>query len=175
MKGVIVYKGKYGATRQYAQWIGNDLKLPVRQPDEISLNYLTNCDFIILGSAVYIGKLLIWKWLKKHAGVLQNKKLFLFIVCGTSSSDKEKLAVIVKNNVPLSILDQTSIYFLHGKMNIKELNWLDRFLLKMGARLEKDPGTKKEMLTDYNDVKKQNITALVKEVEAFGCNTGMPV
>lgn len=167
MSGVIIYKGKYGATRQYAQWISNDLKLPARQPEEISTNYLTNCDFIILGSAVYIGKLLIRKWLKKHAAVLQNKKLFLFIVCGTPSSETEKLGVIVKNNVPLSILDKTSIYFLHGKMDIKALNWSDRLLLKMGARLEKDPDTKKEMLTDYNDVKKENITALVKEVKAL--------
>ena len=167
MNGVIIYKGKYGATRQYAQWISNDLKLPVRQPEEISSDYLTSCDFVILGSAVYIGKLLIRKWLKKQAGVLQNKKLFLFVVCGTPPSEKEKLKLIVKNNVPLSISDQTAIYFLHGKMDIKALNWSDRFMLKMGARLEKDPDTKKEMLTDYNDVKKENITELVNDVSRY--------
>ena len=29
MKGLIIFKGKYGATRQYAGWIGDELQLPV--------------------------------------------------------------------------------------------------------------------------------------------------
>ena len=29
MKGIIIYKGKYGATAQYAQWLGEELNFPV--------------------------------------------------------------------------------------------------------------------------------------------------
>lgn len=29
MKGIIIYKGKYGATRQYANWLGSIFGLPV--------------------------------------------------------------------------------------------------------------------------------------------------
>lgn len=167
MKGVIIYKSKYGATSQYAQWLSEELKLPARQPDEISSQEIADCDFIILGSSVYIGKLLIRNWLKAHMDILQNKKLFIFIVCGTPPAEKEKLNMIVKSSIELSKLTQSSIYFLHGKMLMKELHWTDRFLLKMGASLEKDPNTKKEMLTNFNDVKKEHLAALMQEVNAF--------
>lgn len=175
MRGVIIFKGKYGATRQYAQWLSDELALPARQPNEISPSYFTNCDFIVIGSAVYIGKLLIRNWLKKRADILLNKKLFLFVVCATPPAEKEKLNMIVKNSVPLSLLNQITVYFLHGKMILKELNWSDRLLLKMGARLEKDAETKEGMLTDFDDVKKENITALVNEVKAFGYSIEVPV
>jgi menaquinone-dependent protoporphyrinogen IX oxidase len=173
MKGVIIYKGKYGATRQYAQWLSNELKFPAVQPEELNSGDITSCDPVILGSAVYMGKLLIKNWMIRNLGVLKNRKLFLFIVCATSPTEKEKLDVIVKNNVPLSIKDQTTIHFLHGKMDIKGLTWTDRFFLKMGARLEKDPKTKKEMLTDFDAVKRENLTALINDVKAF--NSGVSI
>jgi menaquinone-dependent protoporphyrinogen IX oxidase len=69
MKGVIIYKSKYGSTRQYARWLSDELKLPARQPHEISSDFFANCDFIIIGSGVYIGKLLIKNWLRKHVDI----------------------------------------------------------------------------------------------------------
>ena len=71
MKGIIIYKSKYGATSQYAHWLSEELKLPAREPEEITSNELADCDFIIVGSAVYVGNLLIRKWLKKHLDILQ--------------------------------------------------------------------------------------------------------
>jgi menaquinone-dependent protoporphyrinogen IX oxidase len=175
MKGIIIFQGKYGSTRQYAQWLSDELKYPAREPAEISSSYLTNCDVIVIGSAVYMGKLLIRKWLKRHTNMLKNKKLFFFIVCATPPAQRDKLDAIVMRNMPLSILNQTKTHFLQGKMNIKGLTWLDRFLLKMGARLEKDPDIKREMLTDFNAVKKENIDALVKDVKAFYLNKEVSV
>jgi len=167
MKGLIIYKSKYGATRQYANWLSNELRLEVREPEDVTEKELTGYDFFVIGSSVYIGKLLIQDWLKKHLGVLHNKKLFLFIVCATSANEQEKLNTIVNNNIPFSILNKATIHFLHGKMIVKELSWFDRLLLKMGARMEKDPKVKKSMLTDFNSVKKENIAGLVQQVNAF--------
>ncbi|MBO9201932.1 MULTISPECIES: flavodoxin domain-containing protein [Niastella] len=169
MKGLIIYRSRYGATRQYAHWLGEELQLPLRQPEEISSEDIANCDFVIIGSSVYVGKLLIRKWLAKQMPILQNKKIFLFIVCGTPPEEQEKLNVILKNNSQLSLLKQATIYFLHGRMLLKGLHWLDRFGLKLGASLVKDPKVKKEMVTDFDDVRKEHIIPLVKEVEAFVC------
>ena len=41
------------------------------------------------------------------------------------------------------------------------------YTLKMGARLTKDPVEKKKMLTDFDDVKKENTDPLVKAVRNF--------
>lgn len=66
MKGVVVYKTKYGATSQYAQWISKDLNLPFFEIDELDDGQLDNNGYIIIGSSVYVGKLLIEKWLKNN-------------------------------------------------------------------------------------------------------------
>ena len=44
---------------------------------------------------------------------------------------------------------------------------MDRFLLRMGARLTKDPVAKKEMLTEYNHVRKENLANLIEKVKLF--------
>lgn len=53
MKGVIIYKSKYGATQQYALWLSTALELPAWQPEEKTINELLNSDFFIIGSPIY--------------------------------------------------------------------------------------------------------------------------
>ena len=63
MNGIIVYKGKYEATHQYAQWLGSNLSIPITTPEELQGDMLARMDYIIIGSSVYIGKLRIKPWL----------------------------------------------------------------------------------------------------------------
>ena len=112
MEGVIVYKGKYGATKQYAEWLNLELQLPLMHPQNLNATRLAPYDFVMIGSSVYEGRLLIRRWLKQHATILQNKKVFMFIVCATQSTENKKLEVIVKNNIPEEILKNCSVYFL---------------------------------------------------------------
>ncbi|MBC7873165.1 MAG: hypothetical protein H7Y01_04170 [Ferruginibacter sp.] len=167
MKGIIVYKGKYGATRQYAQWLGHELSLPVYTPEEIQKKELSLCDFIIIGTSVYIGKLQITQWLRNNLDVIRGKKLFLFQVAATPPDQKEKLETYIRSGVPEELRHDCAFFYYPGKMAIRELSWTDRFMLKMGARLTKDPAAKKTMLTDYNRVKQENITSLANAVRNF--------
>ena len=167
MKGIIIYKGKYGATEQYAKWLSEELNLSVKTSEEIYGAELTEYDFFLIGTSVYIGKLQIQKWLKSNLPFITGKKIILFQVAGSLPTDIKERESYNKACIPAPILGQCESYFLHGKMIVHELSWLDRFMLKMGARLEKDPATKKTMLTDYNDVKKEYITPIVKAVQSF--------
>jgi menaquinone-dependent protoporphyrinogen IX oxidase len=170
MEGIIVYKGKYGATQQYAQWLGDELNLPFAASDNIDGNDLLNYDFFVIGSSIYIGKLQISKWLKANLASLKGKKIFFFQVAATPPDQKEKLETYVRSGVPEEIRNQCEFYFYPGKMIFNNLSWTDRFMLKMGARLTKDPAEKKGMLTDFNNVKKENIAGLASEVKKF-CST----
>jgi len=167
MKGIIVYKGKYGATKQYAQWLARELNLSAYRPDELQIDDLSGCGFIIIGSSVYIGKLQITPWLRSNLEAIRDKKVFFFQVAGTPPDQKEKLETYIRSGVPEELISKGEFYYYPGKMAIRELSWTDRSMLKMGARLTKDPSAKKTMLTDYNEVKKENITALVNAVKNF--------
>ena len=167
MKGIIIYQGKYGATKQYALWSGKALDLPVMSSKNIKGPHLKHYDFIVIGTSVYIGRLQIRKWLKKNFAFIMDKKIFLFQVAGTPPSETEKRQAYNLSGIPKEIMSNCEFYFLPGRMSMQKLSWLDRFMLKMGARLAKDPADRKTMLTDYDNVKKEHLTGMLTGIKAY--------
>lgn len=164
MKGVIIYKGKYGATRQYAEWLGEALQIPVYDPGLVSARMLAEYDFVVAGASVYAGRLLNRRWLKRNRNLLKAKKLFLFIVCASTIAEKEKLNDIILTNIPVDLIRLSDTYFLPGRLVQSKLSFIDRLILNMGANLQKDPSKKKAMLRDFDSVNKENIKLLVHAV-----------
>jgi len=168
MKGLVIYKGKYGATKQYAMWLGEELQLPVASADRFPADELPKYDYFILGSSVYIGKLELKDWLKKNFKTLQDKKIFLFQVAASPVEQIEKRAGYNKASLSPVILGKIQFYYyLSGRMIMRNLSGWDRFMLTMGAKLTKDPVEKKAMLTDFDHVKKENILPIIEAVRTF--------
>ena len=167
MKAAVIYHSTYGSTRQYAEWIATALHLPVYPSGSVNDEILPDLNYLIIGSAVYFGKPLLADWLRTHQEVLSGKKVFIFLVSGTSPSEKDKLEAIVNKHIPKELVRSGAVFFLHGRMVVNNLSWKHRFMLKMGASLEKDPEIKKGMLQDFDDVKIENISTLLKEVMKF--------
>jgi menaquinone-dependent protoporphyrinogen IX oxidase len=167
MKGLVIYKGKYGATKQYAMWIGQELQLSVASADRFPVDELPKYDYFILGSSVYIGKLEIKRWLRKNSDILVNKRIFFFQVAASPAGEIEKRETYNKASVSPDLLKKIEFFYLPGRMIMRNLSGWDRFMLKMGARLTKDPLEKKAMLTDFDHVKKENILPLIDAIRAF--------
>ena len=167
MKGLVIYKGRYGGTKQYAMWIGQELQLPVASADRFPADELPKYDYLILGSSVYIGKLEIRNWLKKNFDLIQGKKIFLFQVAASPAHQIEKRESYNKASLSSDMLNNIQFYYLPGRMIMKYLSRWDRFMLKMGARLTKDPVEKKAMLTDFDHVKKENVLPLIETIRNF--------
>lgn len=163
MKGAIVYQGKYGATEAYAHLLSKELSLPVYSAGNTARE-LAEADYILIGSAVYIGKLSIQRWLFRNREWLKSKKLVFFIVCGTPGTDKEKTAKIVADNIPPS-LSSSPVFFLKGRMIMRNLSWTDRLLLKLGARFTKDPQEKRRMLADFDGVEAAALRPVLHTVQ----------
>jgi menaquinone-dependent protoporphyrinogen IX oxidase len=164
MKAVVIYKGKYGATKQYALWLGHELGLPVRNANIINRDQLEPFDTLLIGTSVYIGKLQIRKWLKYNLEFIKNKKIVLFQVAGSPAEQIEKRLTYNVASIPREIFDRCEFYFLPGRLVINKLSWRDRFMLKMGARLAKDPRDKQTMLSNYDHVKKENLDELIRDM-----------
>jgi menaquinone-dependent protoporphyrinogen IX oxidase len=165
MNGIIIYKGKYGATEQYAHWLAEELQLPDINAEQLSSVKLRDYDVLLVGTSVYIGKLQIAGWLKNNLPLIRNKKIFLFLVAATPPGEKEKLDAYIRTGVPAELRANCEVFYLPGKMIMKNLSWTDRFMLKMGARLAKDPVDRKNMLTDFDHVRKDNLADLITAVK----------
>ena len=166
MKGIIIYKGKYGATEQYAKWLSDELGLPMAFAGRINGDQLKRFDFFILGSSVYVGKLQLTDWMKKNMDHLEGKKIFFYQVAATPPEQKEKRESY-NAGIPAELTAKCGYYYLAGKCIARDLSWKDRFLLKMGARMVKDPAEKKKMLTDFDQVDKKNIEGLLSAIRAY--------
>lgn len=164
MKGTIIYRGKYGATEQYAQWLSVALKLPMSTSEAVTPGLLANNDYIVLGSSVYAGKLVISSWLKANQVQLAGKKIFLFIVCGTTADNVYLQQVVVANNIELEIRNNCEFFFVPGRVIVSGLNWKDRFVLKMGAMMQKDPEKKAAMLRGFDRMDKKHLNGLIKRI-----------
>jgi menaquinone-dependent protoporphyrinogen IX oxidase len=164
MKGLVIYHGKYGATRQYARWLGESLSLMVCEPDLVPGEQLAEAGFVVLGTSVYIGKFGLRDWLQKHATRLAGKQLYLFVVAATPAGEKETWQTLLQNNLPESVRKNCEIFLLPGRLNYQNLSWLDRMLLRVGAFFAEDPAQRKKMLTDFDEVKKENLAPILAAV-----------
>lgn len=160
MKGIIVHKGKYGTTALYARWLSESLGLPVLSMEEASPAALDGYDLVILGSSVYIGSLLIAKWLDQNAGLLADKKVLLFIVCGTTAEDHIQQQELINRNLGQALRKSIQAFFLPGRCVISGLSWKDRLMLKIGAWLEKDPKKKALMKAGFDNMSRQNLEGI---------------
>ncbi|WP_343703693.1 flavodoxin domain-containing protein [Chitinophaga sp.] len=163
MKGIVLYKGKYGATMQYAIWIAAALNTQAVKADLAGETHLAGLDYVIIGTSVYIGKLQIANWLGKHASWLKGKKLVFFIVAGTPPHETEKLRGYYEGGVPVQLRHQASVYFLPGSLRFRKLSLMDKLMLTLGSRMAKRRGENIHT-EDYNNVSREHIQPIVNEL-----------
>lgn len=164
MKGLIVYKSRYGAAAQYAKWLSETLSIPAVELKDMTEEMLRNSSYIIAGSSIYMGKILLKDWLESNTTLLQSKNLFFYIVGAAPPSQATKTAQYFTDNIPSSLLRKDKCFYLQGKSIHSELNWLDKFLLKAGAMFAPTPADKKAMLTEFNAIQRENLNEILKAI-----------
>src|SRR6185503_7735000 len=167
MQGIIIYDSKYGATRQYAEWLGTELNLPFSLSHNITKKQIDEADYLLIGTPVYFGKFRIRRWLRKNAGNINNKKLFFFIVNATAPDEQERRDKFAKDNIGGEIRNKCEIYFLPGRLIHKNLTPFDKLMVKMGERAIKDPVKRNGIRSDLDNVKKENIVKLIERVNNY--------
>lgn len=167
MNGIIVYQSRYGATAQYAEWLGEDLGLPFINIKNITPDMIACTELIVAGSSVYAGKLLIAGWLEENALLLAEKKVLLYIVCGTTADDPLLQQRLINNNFGHTLNKFDGMFFLPGRCFPAALSWKDRMLLKIGAWREDDPQKKKLMKEGFDRMERQNLNELGNKTREF--------
>lgn len=164
MKNLILYQGKYGATRQYAKWLSEDVQLPAFPAEAYDANGLEPGGLLVMGSSVYIGKLQIAKWVNKYLNQLHGRQLVLFVVSGTPVNETEKLNKYVSSSLPDQIADRCHVFYLPGRLIYDKLSWKDRLMLRVGAMFAASKEEKRKMLAGYDNVKREHLAAISNEI-----------
>lgn len=160
MKAAILYSGKYGSTRKYAYWINEHNSFPVFDLAKERPN-LEEYDLLILGSSIIAMKPTIQKWLKAHWPIIRSKSIMLFTVSGTEPGHPN-LQEWLNQSLSPEMLQSMHCVALRGRLALQELPWWLRLSMKLAARVEKDPETKKRMAEGFDYMDKSSIEPILQ-------------
>jgi len=164
--GVVLYQSRYGATQQYPEWMRKELRIPMIDPERLDDLVLRACNFIVIGTPVYRGRMLIRDWLRDNQHRLRETRLFLMIVC-THFSDREKQMTMIRDNIPYGMLPSCEAWFMPGKVIIADLCETDAQYLNVATLTERERAEKDAAMLASDPIQKENILPVIKAVRSF--------
>ncbi len=165
---LVVYASKQGSTRQYAEWIAEDLSaraIPFAQARPADIEA---ADTVVLGSAVRMGSLILGKWIKENWRILSARRLVLFSVSGTPPGDEKGLREILEKSLSPEMIGRMSWVPLHGRLTIATLPLPLRLIMKAASRPRADAGkgtpagSPAEPMVEFDGVSRESIAPILK-------------
>lgn len=160
LRGAILFMGKFGATRQYAEWIAEATKLPLFDLDKEEPDF-TKYDFYILGSSIYIGQLYLRNWLKEHWDIMKKKPALLFSVSGSPAGHPDLEQALDVSLTP-EMREKLDYVPLRGRLILQDLPWYLRWMLKFASRLQKEEEAAHRMRYGFDYVERRNIEPILE-------------
>lgn len=115
-KTCVVYSSKYGTTKQYAQWIAEELAVPLFEASNFNSKF-SEFEQIIFGGGLYAGGIKGFKKIfKDHSG----KGLILFTV-GLADPQTTDYAAVLKANLSQEQLNHAKIFHLRGGIDYPKM------------------------------------------------------
>ena len=144
MNIAVIYKSKYGSTKQYAQWIANELDCQMFERSDISPKELSQFDLVIYGGGLYAGAI-------DGVGLVAKNppKQFIVLAVGLTSPETLNHADILNRNIPQNLRTQTKLFYLRGVLDYERL----KFFHKLGLKVLKTMLSKKTPETRTEDEK----------------------
>lgn len=151
MKTAIYYSGTYGSTRQYAQWLQASTGFPLYDTDAHPPSP-QNYDRLILGTSIIVGRPRIKTWLYDHWDAIQSRPTLLFTVSGTAPGHPD-ITQWMEQHLNPQMREHLEIHALRGRLDLSQLPFWLRFMLRIAGRANKDPETRQRMTEgfDYMD------------------------
>lgn len=139
MKGIILYKSKYGATERYAQWLSEETGFEIKENSKVSVSDVKKYDVLILGGGIYASGVAGLDFLKKNIDQLSDKKIIVF--CDGASPYEEKAFEEIRKHNMKGKLQDIPFYYCRGAWDMGAMTLVDRNLCKMlrKAVAKKDP------------------------------------
>lgn len=157
MSGVVYYKTKYGATKQYAEWIAEDFGFELK---DIGAGARPGSeDVVVIGTSIMMGKLNAREWVGKHWPRIRDKKVVFFVVGGSKIGAKDRDEAVSKS-LAEEVLKNSALFHLRGRFDLNKTNFLLSKMIKMAMKSEEDPEVKREWTEGFDAVKKEDLEVI---------------
>ncbi len=155
MNAIVIYKSKYGSTKQYAQWIAEELGCKACEVKSVKASRLSEYDTIIYGGGLYAEVIAGVTLITKNFDALSDKKLIVFSTGITPLECRDYYdTIVLEKNFKPEMLSKIKVYNFLGKMIIDELSPAHKAALKMLKKImssKENPTELEKMLIDLCD------------------------
>lgn len=130
---LVAYKSVTGFTRQYAQWIGEELDCPVADLKDLSVRDAAKCETLIFGGRFHAGRV---DGLKKARALFEesrSKRLILFACGGTPDSQSDAIAEAWEQNLTAGDLKSIPHFYMPGGLKYQGMPLGDRLMMRFFA------------------------------------------
>lgn len=170
MKGIVLYKSKYGHTYTYAKWIQEALGFELRDFSKFKQKEIPNYETIIFGSGVYIGKM---NQIKKVLQMFSSKSIVIF-ACGGHPGVEKEIAVLKETNFTEADLQKHVFFYLPGGVDYTKMKGIKKcmvsFFCKMLEKKENRTPDEEAMMSGFTNptyyVDQKEINNLVEFVKS---------
>ena len=171
MKIAVIYRSKYGTTKQYAEWIAEALEAQLFESHTIKAAQLIDFDMVIYGGGLYAGGISGIDLVTKNP----CKKLIIFTV-GLATPENTDYSEILEKNLSFEIRQNTTVFHFQGGIDYKRLGIVHKSMMAMMMAMTKKAVARKketeissddrEFIATYgksvNLTSRQNIIPLVE-------------
>ena len=160
-KIAVVYKSKRGTTKQYAQWIAEEVGADLFDADQCTGADLSDYDTIVFGGWLRAGGLQGIEFLRKNMGTFCVKDVFTFAVglnVDGIAARQECREINFKKE-----LEKVPCYFLPGAYNPEDIKGGDKIIMGIMKKLmgDNNPELKEAIVKGANFVDRDEIKYIV--------------
>ncbi|MBO5452732.1 MAG: flavodoxin [Clostridia bacterium] len=174
MKTIVIYKSKYGSTKNYAEWIAEALCCVAVEAKNISAGELAEYDNIVYGGGLYGEVINGVHLITKNAQKLAGKKIAVFST-GITPLDCRGYYddYVIKKNFKNGVPENIKVFNFLGKMKLDELSVVHRTAIKTLKKImsgKENPSEMEKLLVELCDADgdfsdKNAITDLVNYIK----------
>ncbi|MCI9121973.1 MAG: hypothetical protein HFG00_10700 [Oscillibacter sp.] len=126
---LVIYAGKYGTTKRYAQWIAQQTDGDLYPVQRVTAKLLLRYDTVVYGGAVYNGVIQGLRFVKKHLAALKERRLILYTVGLTMPGDEASFQAMLSRNLTPEELEGIRTFHFLGAIRFKGLNTREKLMM----------------------------------------------
>ena len=139
MKTIVIYKSKYGSTKQYAEWISQRLDCECVSASTVKPADLLVYDTILYGGGLYAEIIAGVTLITKNLDKLKDKKLIVYTTGITPLDCRDYYdKLVIDKNFKRCGLNGIKVFNFMGKMILDELTTAHRTAIKALKKLMGD-------------------------------------
>ncbi len=160
MTGIVIYQSRYGSTKQYAEWIGEETGFRLFESRNPSISW--DADTIVIGCPLIAFKPALAGWLAKHAEKLAGKRVFLFTTSGADPA-KQPVRELVEKAVPGAVKKGVRVFPLAGRFDFRTLSGGHKLMIRIAASF--NAAVRHQMHHPVDGVARANLKELLAAIK----------